>query len=238
MTSPAPTLLTLPQEILLQICEYSLPTTISVGKNICRHAGQMHRPHRIHKAPFTSQMPTLYTCRLLSQLTSSVLYTVPAYHLHVASPSIRWQSRDRHWQDVLLNSHGGELRKVMLFIELHRGILCCNEHCPEPGNFSRERCIPRHRITQGGAIYLCVNQLREMVTLLLNSRKMKIEELVVGWSMSPWISGHHQNLARTVLEPLSVLRGWVTNVSLGLPGWESADWVYDIVSDLVLKETE
>lgn len=235
----APSLLTLPQEILLQICAYSLPKITAVAKVVCCCQHNHHMPHRIFKACFKEQFPTLYTCRLLSEITSSILYSVPAYQLHIASPCKKWQPWNQRWQKSLLTLHGGELRKVLLFVELDRGLLCCKVHCPWPEQFSRTVCTSRRRITQAGAIWLCQSQLQQTVAALVKHRKLKIEELVVCWEMSRIMGrmhGNEERIASTILTPLKELRGWVKNVSVEYAGWESNGWVTQIVKDIIFDE--
>lgn len=233
------TLLALPHEILLQICEHSLPSLIAVGKILCQQ-DECHKPHRVRNSVLKSQFPTLYTCRLLSQITSSILYTIPAYQLHVASPSTRWQYPDRLFQDRILKLHGGNLRKVTLFIELYKDALCCWHHCPDPVNFSRSRCDPKHRVSQKGTIYMCTRNLKQIVCALVSGRKMKITRLELIWYIS---SQFEPGSALAVLAPLAGLRGWVTEISVQSEGWarEKIPFRMDIVvskivSDLVLKE--
>lgn len=93
-------------------------------------------------------------------------------------------------------------------------------------------------MTQGAAIYLCTNQLKQIVQVLLKHRERNIDELAVAWDMSPWIVGYQQKTARAVLAPLEGLRGWVTNVAFVFPGFEdrTKGWVFDLLTDLVLKE--
>lgn len=93
-------------------------------------------------------------------------------------------------------------------------------------------------MTEGAAIYLCTNQLKQVVQALLRHRERKIDELAVAWDMSPWIVAFQQKTARAVLAPLEGLRGWVTDVAFVFPGFEdrTKDWVFDLLTNLVLKE--
>jgi hypothetical protein len=137
--SQLPTLLALPQEILLRILTEILSEPVFLGKIIPHRHSQRFASlsqiydtndsaRRVRRARLINPLSIFYACRTLNTMAYSLFYSNQVFQIHVECPSTRWTSVDRRRQGSFLAEQGGSIRNLRLFIEVTDARICCKQH--------------------------------------------------------------------------------------------------------------